>query len=458
MPETTGTAYAPKPVRQRSFAGPIILIVIGTVFLLANMHVITWSRMVTWFAHWWPLLLIVYGLLKLVEYYSAKHDGTQFRGVGAGGVVLVVFVIMIGLAANGAVRVANSMSGDGPWNGNWGNWFGQEYTYTQTLEQDFPAAANVKVASARGDVNVTVWDQNRIKVEVSKRIHAEGQASADQMDRESQVSVSSAGNEVLVKANNDNRPITTDLQIFVPRKGGVNVETRHGDVLVQGREGNVKITEEHGDVSIQDVTGSADISMRHGDLRVAKVSGDVNLDGRLDDVSVSEVGGNLRMTGEYFGDMSLAKIAKSVSFKTSRTDLQLAKVSGEMNMQSDSLHASAVEGPIKIATRSKDIQLENVSGNIEVSNSNASIQLRAGEKLGQITIDNRNGAVELVLPAKASFQLNAKTEKGDIQSEFSGISTNSQHGDNSASGQVGSGGPRIQINSQHGDVAIKKAS
>ncbi len=459
MPDTTttGTTYSPRPARQRSFAGPIVLIVIGALFLFGNLHVITWSRIVVWFGHWWPLLLIVYGLLKLVEYYSAKREGTQFNGVGAGGVLLVIFIIIFGLSVSAAVRFRQGVM-DG-WNGgNWdiGDMFGQEYTFTQTLEQNFPAGGTLKVASQHGSVNVTNWDQNKIKVEVTKKVHAEGQNNADRMNQDTQAVINVAGNEVTVTANTDGRPITSDLLIYVPRKGAVNIDSTRGDITVQNRDGNVKATTAHGDVTLQDVNGSADVSLRHGDFHATRVTGDITLDGRLNDVNVAEVGGNVRMTGEYFGDLGLSKIAKQVTFKTSRTDLQMTKVDGELNIQSDTLHASAINGPVRITTRSKDLHLENVSGSVELNNSNATIEVRAGEKFGQMNINNRNGGVDLILPSKAGFQIQATSEKGNISSDY-GLNTNSQNGNNTASGQVGGGGPKIQINSQHGDVKISKA-
>jgi hypothetical protein len=444
-------------VKQRSFAGPIILIAVGVVFLLANMRVITWSRICPWFAHWWPLLLIFYGLLKLVEYYSARRDGTQFRGMGAGGVLLVIFIIIFGLSMSATTGVNWKGLGDQTgWHGQFGDLFGNDYNYTQMIEQDYPAGANLKIVSHRGDVTVTAWDQNKIKVEVKKTVRAESQEDANKTDQATQSTITVAANELTLNASNDNRPVTSDLQIFVPKKGEISIETAHGDVVVRDRDGNVEIVDSHGDVKLENVTGSAVVTMQHGDFHALKVTGDVGLDGRLSDVTAAEIGGNLRMTGEYFGDLKISKIAKTVTFKTSRTDLLFSKLDGDMNMQSDSLRASSIDGPVMVATRAKDVHLENVSGNVQLTNSNATIEVRATDKLGQIMIDNRNGGVNLVLPAKTSFQINARAEKGEIHTDFN-LNTNTQRGDSTATGQVGSGGPKIQINSQHGDVSIRKS-
>src|SRR5437868_8627050 len=93
------------PRKRRSMTGPFVLIIVGVIFLLGNMHLISWGRLGIWFAHYWPLLLIVWGVLKLVEHYRAKREGMAAPGLGAGGVVLLIFVIIGGLTASQVARV-----------------------------------------------------------------------------------------------------------------------------------------------------------------------------------------------------------------------------------------------------------------------------------------------------------------------------------------------------------------
>lgn len=81
------SARPPRP--PRSLAGPIVLIVIGVCFLLGNLRVIRWYELGRWFAHYWPVLLILWGVIKLIEYQQANRAGVRGRGIGAGGVLLM---------------------------------------------------------------------------------------------------------------------------------------------------------------------------------------------------------------------------------------------------------------------------------------------------------------------------------------------------------------------------------
>src|SRR5947207_14354909 len=91
-----------RPPRRRSFAGPIVLITLGIVFLLGNMGLLSWHGIGLWFAHFWPLLLILWGGIKLIDYYLAQRAGERAGGIGAGGVVLIILLI-------GVVRTASAL-------------------------------------------------------------------------------------------------------------------------------------------------------------------------------------------------------------------------------------------------------------------------------------------------------------------------------------------------------------
>lgn len=55
--------------KTRSLAGPLILIAIGSVFLIQNLTHVNVFRMVKSLLPYWPLILIVVGVLKLLEYF-----------------------------------------------------------------------------------------------------------------------------------------------------------------------------------------------------------------------------------------------------------------------------------------------------------------------------------------------------------------------------------------------------
>ncbi len=121
--------------------------------------------------------------------------------------------------------------------------------------------------------------------------------------------------------------------------------------------------------------------------------------------------------GEFQESVKLSRISKNVSFKSSRTDMEFSRIDGDLDLDSDDLHAEQVTGPVHLTTRSKQIRLTDVSGDVRLQNDNGGIEVSM-RSLGNVQIDSRNGDVQLSVPDKAGFHLDARTRDGEIQSDF----------------------------------------
>ena len=75
------------------------------MFLLSTMHVLSVGRLAHLFANYWPVLLILWGVIKVVEHMQAQRQGARASGIGAGGVVLVVMIVVFGLIATQLERL-----------------------------------------------------------------------------------------------------------------------------------------------------------------------------------------------------------------------------------------------------------------------------------------------------------------------------------------------------------------
>ena len=449
--------------RRRSFAGPLVLIMLGMVFLLGNLHMISWMRLGTLFAHYWPALLILWGIIKLVEYQQAQRDGVPARGIGAEESFWSSCIVVFGLMATQASRF------------NWGelrdniniddsdldNIFGETFNYDDHLEQDVPpAVTSLRVNDDHGAVRVSPSDDNKITVVVRKRVGAESQSDADKYNAETKPAITAAGNVLTLDAKTQaagDHSIQTDLDISIPRKLALQVTSRRGEVSVTGRDGQVEINNQHGEVSVEDVTGNVKLNLERSSAKVEQITGDVHIDGRLNEVSVTDVKGSAQFDGEFEESVKLARISKSVAFKSSRTDLEFSRIDGDLDLDSDDLHADQITGPVHLTTRSKQIRLEDVSGDVRVQDQNGGIEVSM-RSLGNVQIDSRNGDINLSVPDKAGFHLDAHTRDGEIQSDFPELKIDNNDHEAKASGTVGNGSSHIVLNNEHDGIEIRKTS
>jgi hypothetical protein len=455
-----GPTPAPRtgqPRPPRSLAGPFVLIVIGVFFLLGNMGFIAWHNLGYWFAHYWPLLLIFWGVVKLVEYQQASRAGVRAGGIGAGGVILIVFLIIAGLIARQAYRVnwdelrdQMHIQGEVPW-------FGHTFTFNDQIEEDFPADGSLRASSYRGAINVSSSDDGKIHVAVHKRVNAERQEQADKWDKATRPQLTRSGHVLTLDANTHGAGghwVSTDLDISLPRRVAIVVSTRHGDVSIMGRAADVEASDQDGDVSVTDVNGSLTLNLEHSSARISKISSDVIVRGRANDVSVEDVQGSLKLDGDFIENVKLSRILKPVSFRSSRTEMDLARVDDYLNLDRGDLEATNVTGPFRLHTRSKDIVLNGVTNDVHLENENGAVEIHLN-KLGNVDVTNSKGDIRIFVPQKAGFQLNAQARDGEIQSDFSSLKIDNGDQRAIASGVVNGGGPRMVLNDEHGTIEIR---
>lgn len=446
---------------HRSIVGAIVLIGIGILFLLENMGLWEWHDLGYWFAHYWPLLLILWGIVHLLEYYDARRRGTRSYGIGAGGVFLLFLIVLFGLAATRASRWDWPAIGEHFNSPDFPFYWGHSYAYEDQLSQAFPAGASLHIVDDHGGVNVTVSQDNNVHVTVRKRVNADRQSEADKWNDETKPQFTLTGQTLNLSANTQGAGsrhfVAADLDVAVPRKAAVVISNGHGDVSVQDRDGDTTVTNKHGEVDLNNIQGNVQLNLDHSSARLAQIASNVDIEGQADDVSLEDVKGVVQLNGDFMESLRLSNIAKAVTFKSPRTSLDFAKITGDVNLDNGDLRASGITGPVHIDTRSKDIQLEEVNGDVHVVNENGLVEIHM-LKAASMQVDNRQGDIQVYLPEKAAFQLNAKTNGGEVQSDFESISISNRDDEGTGSGTVKGGGPHLVLNNEHGSIEIHKGT
>ena len=462
-PAAVNPNWTPPPPRKRSIFGPIVLIGAGVLLLLVSSGRLSAKEFLRLFADYWPVVLIIWGAVKLIEHMQAKREGLPAPGIGGGGIVLLIFLILFGTAISaarhGMERVDWNKVGDHVQFGDEDMtemFGGNKYQYDETLERDFPAKGNLKVAVDRGEISVVPSTDDKIHIIVKKTVYADSDAEGKKQSDAFSPNITVADNlmnvEALPRGDWKGR---IDLQISLPRRAAVDLMTLRGALTVTGRDGEVKAHNSNGDVSIEDVANNVTAHMRSGSFSVKNVKGDVNLEGRGNNVNVSDTKGKLTLQGEY-DQIQVGKVDKGLHFTSARTEMESGKIDGEINMSAPELRANGIAGPFNITTRSKDINLEDVSGDVKVQDSNGSVQITPKEPVANIDVTNKNGEVTLLLPSSGNFSVDASSMRGEIESEFDFNTTTSSSHEAHTTGTVNKGGPRVQVRNDHGTIHLNK--
>ena len=75
--------------------------------------------------------------------------------------------------------------------------------------------------------------------------------------------------------------------------------------------------------------------------------------------------------------------------------------------------ASGLTGPVRLVTRSRDVKLEQFTNSLELETEHGDVQLQPAYPVSPIDARSGFGRIDLVLPEKSAFDLQATAERGN---------------------------------------------
>jgi DUF4097 and DUF4098 domain-containing protein YvlB len=452
---------------RRSVVGPMILLGLGIVFLLAQLGRLSWSHSLEWYGHWWPAVLIVAGVLLLIEWAVdeslARNNPSRpqhVRVLGSGVVTLLVFLALLGIASRAIIAGIDwhdHTFGNGYT--QFDHLFGDRHDADSSASNAIEQGATLVIRDPHGDVTVT-GDSPDGDVHVSSHTQSYAWSDSDAIQKaETMRPTFSGGGKELSLNIASVQGGQADLTVQVPHGTAVTIQADRGDTNVSGLQAAVSVSANHGDVDVSEVTGPLSVHVNDSDasLTLHKLTGTVTVEGHAGDTDIADITGDLSLHGDFFGTTNLERVDGAVVFVTSRTTFTAARLDDSFSVDSDSLDASELLGPVVLKTRNKNITLDRVQGNVDVVNSNGSVNVTNAAPLGTISINNTHGSVDLGVPAGAGFSLNAQTHNGDMENDF-GLPTESLREMHTLRGNVSGGGPNVSISTTEGDVTVRRAS
>jgi DUF4097 and DUF4098 domain-containing protein YvlB len=455
--------------RRGSIFWALTLIGIGVLFLYQNFNpaIHPWQIL----ARFWPIVIIFWGMSKLVDHLQARaHPETVPPPLfSASEVILLILVLITGTLVSKIVLNQwpswweNGVHISG--NDDWDNLFQNSYTYTQNVSSPVEGQPHLVLVDHRGDVEIRASDQASIQATVKEIVHADSETDAKKAADQLKFQIVRQGSQYTLQSNldslpNNGRNMRLDITVSVPQAASTDVSLERGDLTVAGLKGDQNFTVEHGDTHVSQIEGLVKLRKTSGSVQVSSVKGSVAVEGRGDDVEISDVTGTATVNGEFSGDITFSNVGQTLRYLSTRTDLTAQQVSGRLTMDNGSLEASAVRGPFDLTTRAKDINLDGFSHSVKITNTDGDIQLRAAAvPRHPIEVQSNKGEIQLSIPQGSGFQINAVSQHGEVETDFSGpnLKVNNSGDEPSITGSIGKGGPTIHLSTAYGTIRLGQA-
>jgi Putative adhesin len=447
--------------RRSSVSSGLLLIALGVILLLyrfePGLHIGHLLRI------YWPLLIIFWGILKLVDHVVARGDGASGAAPAqAGEVLLLIFAILV-LAGYGFHDWLRTKYPDmgidfGP--------FSQQFTRSKELSpQEIPVGAHVILSTGRGNITVHTGDENTLSVTANESARGTTESNADEDMNKVPVVIEKTKDGYAVhpvNQKNSDHQVDVDLDVEVPKSVSITATSDHGDISVAGIAGAISASTQKGDFDIHDSGSDVNIEMHEGDARISDVAGNVQVIGRGAEIEVSDVTGNATLEGDFFGPVHLRNITKTTHYTTPRDTLTLVNMTGRLELDSDSIQLSDVAGAANLLTHNRDLDVENVTGRLDIVDTHTSVTVRYSDPPRQdLNITNDSGSVDVTLPSSSNFEVAAASRGGEIDNDFetSSLKAVNEADTGKLNGKFGGPqGPKITITTSYGTIFLHKTA
>lgn len=445
--------------RRPSFVGPVVLLSIGIIALLLTTGKLDAVDFWSWYARWWPLLLIGLGGVLLLEHFfdwSGPWGGRRHYG----GIVWLVICLIV----FGGIAHEGHLVGPFAWdfgdhnNDDFWSWMGPEHDNEVQIDQALSSAKpSITINDPRGDVTITPSTDGKMHIRAHQMVHRSSDNESRKLFDELKPKVETSANGAVVTVP-DKDGTRVDLALEIPAASYATVTAQHGDVTADGLTGGIQVTDDHGEVKLQDITGDAQAHMQHGDFSAHNIQGKVLVDGSGDDVTLSQVKSDARIDGEFFGDIHIEQIGGPVHYHSSMTSLEIPHLVGSLSLDKSDLTISRAAGPMRVIAKSKDMDLSQIAGDAHIENSDGDVSVSTASPLGDVEIADHTGDVVVTMPESASFSVAGNaTGDEDIRTDFP-LRMSNTDGHQTLEGSVGQGGVKLQLDAEHGNLELRKGS
>lgn len=260
--------------------------------------------------------------------------------------------------------------------------------------------------------------------------------------------------------------------------GTVSIENTAGSVVVRGwSDDEVEVSGDLGD-EVEELVFERDGNVVKVHVRTRGRSSrgiDSDLVVRVPERSAVRIGGvslDIEVAGVR-GTQRLSTVSGDVASRAFEADVDIESVSGDIDVQGDGgsarTHVNTVSGDIDVAGLAGEIEITTVSGDLSVSggrwsriaaNTTSGDFDFAGELLdgGRLDVETINGDLEVIFEGDLSAEIDVETFNGDIDNCFGpeAVRTSRYAPGSELRFTEGDGSGRVTIRTLNGDLRLCK--
>lgn len=300
----------------------------------------------------------------------------------------------------------------------------ETFAKTESLGRD----GKVEIRNISGNVEVTSWDRNEVKIDALKTSRASSMDKAKENAAKVKIEVTRENGilkiaTVYPKPSIKNLSVSVNYNVVIPSDAAISARSVSGNVTLEKIGGKATGETKSGNVTVMGARSGANAETVSGNVKVADVQNGV------------------------YG-------------KTASGNVEARDVTGttDLNCVSGDVIAEDIQGAVEAETVSGSVKLRGISGADVVKGKTMSgntIYYGDVSSTGRYSLEAHSGNVEMSIPSGSAFDLTASTFSGTIKTDFK-VMVSGKLSKKKISGSVNGGGADVKLKTFSGNVYLKK--
>ncbi|MGH9341635.1 MAG: DUF4097 family beta strand repeat-containing protein [Acidobacteriota bacterium] len=416
------------------------------------------------FGRYWPLVIILFGLGKVIDFYRLQGK-LQFR---IEELIGTVFVVLLGFAAAKAAEVRGEV-----FDLYWpvviaGDYFPisigalnlEEHRWEEQKSLSASGLQEIEIANLYGDVRVTATASDEVRIELAKVVFGNDQDKAEAVSEKIELVTRSEAGVLHVGTNRTSLPdqdyrFHTHLTLNVPQSTQTRVTAGYGDVRIVGLKAPCQVEDEYGDITIESVAGAVTVQNRRGSVALNNIEGDIQAATDYDSIRADNIVGNVSARN-HFGSVRVNNVSgtTTITGDGSRVSVSNAAQAVDIKNSYEPVTANDIRAPLHLQTSYSNVNLSRISNPVTIDATHSRIEAKDLES--SLSIRAKGSRVE-VRGLGGDASISTSLERLSLE-EFGGsVEAQNEFGEIRMTAGASLPGPITAIN-RHGDIRLSLAA
>jgi len=320
--------------------------------------------------------------------------------------------------------------------------YNKEKTISKTYNVN--ADAQINVSNSYGNVNVYLWDENKISIQVNIKVSGNNESKVN--DKLSEIDVDFSASQSLVSAKTTfgsgwkggNLSYEINYIVKLPTNGSVDLTNKYGNIAIDKLMGSSNITCHYGSINLGDFNNKSNtINIAYSNNSSIHSIDKVNLKSQYSDIDIQKVN-QIEINGNY-NDFAFQNIGS--------LDLN----SNYSKVKSNSIQKVTIDGNYLT------LKLGEIGKSLAVISNYSDVRLSASNKTDAISIIGNYTNSKIACSQDYAFDIDVALKYGSLSDDLGIKYTEKSEKNTSFSGtgyHISQGKSKIKVITNYGSVQL----